>query len=64
MEGFSGDGGPATAAEFNSPGGVAVGLDGRIFMADDNNDRLRLVSPSGVISTVAGVGDRPSGEFK
>jgi sugar lactone lactonase YvrE len=46
---FSGDGGPATAAEFNAPNGVAVDVSGAIYIADENNNRIRKVaSPTGI----------------
>jgi sugar lactone lactonase YvrE len=55
--GFSGDGGPATTAELNYPDGVAVDMAGNLFIADHYNDRIRKVTPWGVISTVAGSGE-------
>jgi streptogramin lyase len=54
--GYSGDGGPATQAELNSPIGVAVGPDGSLYIADWGNNRIRRVGPDGVITTVAGGG--------
>ena len=51
-----GDGGPATAAILNRPEAVAVDASGHLFIADTRNQRIRRVSPSGVISTVAGNG--------
>jgi sugar lactone lactonase YvrE len=54
--GFSGDGGAATSAHLNAPVGVAVDALGSVYIADYGNHRLRRVSPSGVISTVAGTG--------
>jgi uncharacterized protein (TIGR03437 family) len=54
--GFSGDGGPATAAELNQPSGVAVDSAGNLFIADLMNGRVRKVTPAGTISTVAGNG--------
>lgn len=54
--GFSGDGGPATAAMLSYPTGVAVADDGSVFIADNANHRVRMVSPSGIISTVVGTG--------
>jgi sugar lactone lactonase YvrE len=57
LRGFSGDNGPATSAQLNSPHGVAVDSVGNLYIADSNNDRVRKVS-KGVITTVAGSGLR------
>lgn len=54
--GFSGDGGPATAAELNYPGGMTTDSEGNLFFSDDTNYRVREISSSGVITTVAGNG--------
>src|ERR1700691_1814011 len=54
--GFSGDGGPATAAEVGDPSGRGVDASGNLFIADFNGNRIRKVSASGVITTVAGNG--------
>lgn len=54
--GFSGDGGPATGAELSVPIGVAVDRAGNLFIADVHNNRVRKVSPDGIITTVAGNG--------
>ena len=54
--GFSGDGGPATAADLKAPLGVAVMPDGSFLIADAGQARVRRVSPAGVITTVAGTG--------
>jgi len=54
--GFSGDGETATSARLNTPAGVAVGSDGSVFIADSNNHRVRMVTASGVIKTIAGTG--------
>jgi len=54
--GFSGDGGAATSAQLHSPCGVAVDAGGNLIVADTSNSRIRKVSPSGVISTIAGNG--------
>jgi len=54
--GFSGDGGPATAARLSAPYGVAVDADGNLFIADTANHRVRKVGADGVIRTVAGTG--------
>jgi sugar lactone lactonase YvrE len=56
--GFSGDGGPAASAWLNYPLGVAVDAAGNLYIADTYNNRIRKVSPSGIISTVAGNGER------
>jgi NHL repeat len=52
--GYSGDGGPATHAELNSPFAVAVDASGNLFIADWGNDVIRKVSTNGIITTVAG----------
>ena len=48
--------GPATAARINAPRGIAVDDSGDIFIADTGNHRIRLVTPDGVIHTIAGTG--------
>ncbi len=52
----TGDGGPANAAALNKPAGIAIGLDGSIYIADTASHRIRKVDPNGAISTVAGTG--------
>ena len=51
---FSGDGAAATAAGLDSPNGVAVDAAGNLYIGDTHNQRVRVVSPSGTISTLAG----------
>jgi sugar lactone lactonase YvrE len=53
--GYSGEAGPATAAQLRHPGGVAVDGAGNLYIADTNNDRIRKVTAAtGLITTVAG----------
>ena len=54
--GFRGDGGPATSAWLDSPVGVAVDGSGNLYVAGQQNHRVRRVDPAGVITTVAGSG--------
>ena len=55
--GFGGDGGAATEALLNYPRGVAVDDLGRVFIADTENARLRLVETNGIIRTISGTGN-------
>src|SRR5579872_2640897 len=52
--GFSGDGGPAISARLYGPLGLAVDPSGNLYIADADNNRIRQVTPSGTISTIAG----------
>ena len=54
--GYSGDGGAATNASLYQPFGVAVDALGNLFIADDDNSRIRKVGTNGIITTVAGNG--------
>ncbi len=54
--GYSGDRGLATKAKLNLPLDVAAYSDGTLFIADTSNNVIRKVSPSGIITTVAGTG--------
>lgn len=56
LVGYSGDGGQATSAGLTGPLAVAVDAAGNLYIADTGDDRIRLVTPEGVISTVAGGG--------
>src|SRR5258705_1511125 len=48
--------GPANAAQFDGPIGVAVDASGNLYVADSYNDRIRKISAEGQVSTVAGAG--------
>ena len=45
VAGFRGDGGPALSARFDQPYGLAFGPDGRLYIADRNNHRIRVLTP-------------------
>jgi sugar lactone lactonase YvrE len=53
---FGGDGGAATSAQLSYPNGIAVDHTGNIYIADLLNNRVRMVTPTGTISTYAGNG--------
>ena len=59
--GFSGDGGQATSAALNFPIAVAIDGAGNVLIADRDNDRIRRVTPAGIMSTIAGDGIRGFG---
>lgn len=56
--GYSGDGGPATAAQLNTPSDVAITGNGILYIADTMNHVVRKVGREGIITTVAGTGER------
>ena len=58
LAGFSGDGGPAKAAQINNPFGVVRGPDGNIWFCEYSGQRVRKVTADGKIHTVAGSGQK------
>jgi len=57
--GFSGDGGPATAAQLSGPSAIAFDAAGNLLIAEAGNNRLRRVdAATGVITTIAGCGEK------
>ena len=61
VSGYGGDGGPASRARVAYPAGIAVDPSGNLYIADSWNHRVRRILSSGVISTVAGTGERGDG---
>ncbi len=55
-QGYLGDGGPATAAEFSYPSGIALDLSGNLYIADGGNQRIRKIDTNGIVTTIAGTG--------
>lgn len=58
--GFGGDNGPALSAQVNSVSSIVVDAAGNVFFADTLNNRIRKVTPGGIISTIAGNGNAAS----
>lgn len=57
VSGFSGDGGPAAAAELSAPRTMTIDGDDNLFVFEWGNTRVRRISSDGTITTVAGDGD-------
>ena len=58
VQGFAGDGGPAVDAQISFSNHLVVDAEGNLFIADTGNNRIRKVSTDGIITTVAGTGQR------
>ena len=56
VAGYNSDGIAATAAQLSAPVGLALDASGNLYIADQNNHRIRMVNTSGIISTIAGTG--------
>lgn len=54
--GYSGNGGPATAAKLNNPQGVTIDTAGTVYISDGGNNEIRKVNTAGIISAYAGAG--------
>jgi len=58
--GYAGDGGPAVSAELAGPAGMSIDAAGKLYIADRDNNRIRVLLNDGTISTVAGNGSAAS----
>jgi sugar lactone lactonase YvrE len=56
VSGYTGNGGPATAANLNHPAGLAIDAAGNLYLSDNGNGFIRMVNTTGAISTIAGSG--------
>jgi len=56
LAGFGGDGGPATQAMLSAPAGIAFDAQGTLYIADSGNNRIRTITPDGMMHTIAGSG--------
>ena len=56
VRGFSGDNGAATSATLSGPQGIAIDANGDLLICDRFNNRIRMITPDGTITTIAGDG--------
>ena len=56
--GYAGDGGPAVEAQLRRPKGIAVDTAGNVYVGDHTDHRVRRIDTTGMISTIAGTGER------
>jgi len=64
-KGFSGNGGPAKDAELSGPKGLAVGPNGKVYLADTESHSIRMIDPTnGKIELMAGTGGRGDGQAR
>jgi len=56
VAGYNGDNGLATNSKINSPNSVYMSIHGNLYLSDEGNNRVRMVSAAGIITTVAGSG--------
>ena len=54
VAGYSGDGGPATSAQFNFPQNGSIDAQGNLYVADYYNNVIRKITAAGIVTTVAG----------
>ena len=54
IAGYTGDGGMATAGEFNNPSGIVTDTSGNVYIADLDNARIRKIGRDGMLTTIAG----------
>ncbi|HKE23349.1 MAG TPA: hypothetical protein VKB88_13375 [Bryobacteraceae bacterium] len=57
IPGFSGDGGPATSAQVNSPKGLAIDKSGNVYVADTGNNIVRILQPNRPSIANGGIGN-------
>jgi streptogramin lyase len=59
--GFAGDGGQASTVRFNDAAGLAIDRAGTMYIADEHNHRIRMITSAGQVTTIAGTGAEATG---